>query len=189
MEKGAGYLLFYILDSLLKNCLTKTVRIGQKIDRIEKGIFEGKERKMVRVISLARADIINFRRIINPQKEIFESLLKQGAAFFGKDLLPYFSDLLGSFTRVWDALVTYQEAISALAETNQSLLSTKTNEEIKILTIFSVIVLPLTLIASIWGMNVSLPFQATRFGFIILSLIMVTGLVLMIVYFKKKKWL
>ena len=143
---------------------------------------------MVREISLAKTDIIDFRRIINPQKEIFDSLMKEGVSFFGKSLSPYFSDLLGTFRRVWNALENYYEAISVLGETNQSLLSTKTNEEIKLLTIFSVIVLPLTLIASIWGMNIPLPFQNNPFGFAILISIMGLSLLFMILYFKKKKW-
>ncbi|MDI6883020.1 MAG: magnesium transporter CorA family protein [Patescibacteria group bacterium] len=188
LEKGSGYLLFYILDGLLKNYLTKIVKIGQKIDKIEKEIFQGKEKTMVREISLFRTDTLDFRRIISPQKEIFDSLQKEGVSFFGKELIPYFSDLLGTFGRVLLALQDYQETISVLAGTNQALLDTKTNEEIKILTIFSVVILPLTLIASIWGMNISLPFQRNAFGFLILILIMAGTLALMIFYFRKKKW-
>ena len=95
----------------------------------------------------------------------------------------------GTFGIVWNEIQDHRETIQALAETNESLLSAKINEIIKVLTVFSVIVLPLTLIASIWGMNIeNMPLTSVS-GFWVLIGIMVTILVAMIGYFKKKKWL
>jgi len=191
LSEGTGQVLYYIISAFWKNCFKKLEKINERIDNIQKDIFSGKEKEMVLEISLVKTDIINFWRIIEPQKEVVESLLKEGLEFFGKPLLPYFSDILGTYERVSNALETNKETILALEATNQSLLSTRINEIMKILTIFSVILLPLTLIASIWGMNfpLSLPLTDSPMGFWTISGIMLVISVIMIIYFRKKKWL
>ena len=190
MSQNSGLLLYHILNGLWKNCLTKLVRVDERIDEIETEIFRGQEKEMVLEISLVKTDIINFWRIIEPQKEILDSLSEEGTRFFGKELSHYFSDLLGTFGQAWNALKTYKETILALEDTNQSLLSSKINEIMQILTIFSVIFLPLTLLASIWGMNIpDMPFTFSNTGFWSILAIMAVLLGIMILYFRKKKWL
>ncbi len=190
MSQNAGLLLYHILNGIWKNSLTKLARVDKKIDEIETEIFRGQEREMVLEISLVKTDIINFWRIVEPQKETLESLAEQGPDFFGKELSHYFFDILGTFGQTWNALKTYKETILALEDTNQSLLSSKINEIMKILTVFSVIFLPLTLLASIWGMNIpNMPFIGSPMGFWIIITIMAVLLGLMLFYFNKKKWL
>ncbi|MCP6719138.1 MAG: magnesium transporter CorA family protein [Patescibacteria group bacterium] len=191
MSEGTGQLLYHILSSFWKNCFNKSKRIDKRIDDIQKGIFGGMEREMVLEISLVKIDIINFWRIIEHQKEILESLSKDGLQFFGKSLLPHFSDILGTYEQVVNSLETHKETILALENTNQSLLSTRINEIMRVLTIFSVILLPLTLISSIWGMNFpkSLPLTGSSSGFWVISSLMAVLMMTMIVYFRKKKWL
>jgi len=189
MSGATGLLLFYILSSFWKTCLTKLVQVDKRLDQIERDIFRGKEREMVMEISYVKADIINFWRIIEPQGKILESLATEGEKFFGKEMDPYFADIQGTYGQAWNSLKTYKETILALENTNQSLLSTKTNEIIRILTVFSVIVLPLTLVASLWGMNVPVPFMESVNGFWIIMGAMVALAAFMFAYFKKKKWL
>lgn len=190
MKKSADYLLFRLLERFWKNCLIKLENIDRKIDMIEREIFRGEEKKMVLEISLVKTDIINFWRIIEPQKEILESLSQEGTIFFGEEFSHYFFRILGLYTEGWNSLKTFKETILALEDTNQSLLSTKTNEIIRILTVFSAILLPLTLLASIWGMNIpELPFSSSPAGFWIILVIMSTLMGFLIAYFKRKKWL
>ena len=189
MSWSAGFLLFSILSSIWKSYMVKMDRINSKVEMIENRMFKGEERKMVREISVVKMDIINFWRIIEPQVEILESLSKEGTLFFGEKFAPYFSDILGTAGRAWNSLKTFKETILALEDTNQSLLSTKTNEVIRVLTVFSVILLPLTLIASIWGMNVNLPFSESAVGFGIILLIMLFSMFSLIFYFRKKRWM
>jgi len=189
MSWSAGFLLFSILSSIWKSYMVKMDRINSKVEMIENRMFKGEERKMVREISVVKMDIINFWRIIEPQVEILESLSKEGTMFFGEKFAPYFTDILGTAGRAWNSLKTFKETILALEDTNQSLLSTKTNEVIRVLTVFSVILLPLTLIASIWGMNVNLPFSNSPIGFGIILLIMLFSMFFLIFYFRKKRWI
>jgi magnesium transporter len=189
MDKNTGFLLFHILSGFWNNCLVKLEQIEKRLDFTEKEMFRGKEKEMVGEISFIKTDIINFWRIIEPQGPILNSLLTEGISFFGEELSPYFNDILGTYGRAWNEIKTYKETILALEDTNQSLLSTKTNETIKVLTIFSVIVLPLTLMASIWGMNVPVPWSDSPFGFWFILGIMAVSLVLMFLFFKKRQWI
>jgi magnesium transporter len=190
MSQDPGYLLFYVLNNIWKNSLTKLVRIDEKINEIEKEIFRGQEKEMVLEISLVKTDIINFWRIVDPQKETLESLTEEGPDFFGKELSHYFIDVLGTFGQTWNALKTYKETILALEDTNQSLLSSKINEIMQVLTVFSVIFLPLTLIASVWGMNIpGMPLTFSSLGFWLILVLMTVMSILMLTYFRKKQWL
>ncbi len=190
MGQTAGHLLYYLLDHFWEDCLTKISRINTKITNIEEQIFDGKESAMVKDISLARADILDFSRIITPQQDILQSLNDIGTKFFGKDTGPYFSKIIGNYTRCKNELETQKEAVGALEETNNSLLNKKINEIIKLLTMFSVIVFPLTLLAGIFGMNTEyLPFVGGPNDFWIISGIMLAGIAGMILFFRKQRWL
>lgn len=193
MESGPGMLLYHLVVGLLDSALNKLVLIEEGIDNIEEAIFEeGKEKEMVREISLIKRDILNFRRILAPQIPIMESLHREGTSFFGEFMSPYLDDLLGYYGRVWNAVEDQRETVQALGETNDSLLSMKTNEVIKVLTIFSVIVFPLTLISSIWGMNTEYtPFVdefGSPFDFWLIIGLMAALSAFMLIFFKIKKW-
>jgi len=189
MSESTGHLLFYIVNGILENALVKLEHIENEVNYIESEIFKGEEHRMVLEISVAKRDIIDFRRILAPQASVIESLADDGLKFFGNELKPHFEDLRGTFGIVWNEIQDHRETIQALAETNESLLSTKINEIIKVLTVFSVIFMPLTLIASIWGMNINKMPLTSANGFWVIIGIMVGVLVSMIGYFKKKRWL
>lgn len=190
LDKEPGFILFSILDIFWREALEKLDKLNDNIiEKIEKKIFRGKEKEMVKEISHVKTDIIDFWRIIEPQLEIMKLLEKEAPKFFGEDLSLHFSDILGTYERIWQTAKDYKETIFALEKTNQSLLTTKTNEIIQLLTIFSVILMPLNLLASIWGMNVRLPFGEHQAGFWIVGTLMVSALVSMLLYFRKKKWL
>jgi len=190
MAQTSGHLLYYLLDRFWEDCLTKISRINTKITNIEEQIFENKESEMVKEISLARADVLDFARIITPQQSILQSLSDTAIDFFGKDIGHYFSNIMGNYARCKNELETQKESVSALEETNNSLLNKKINEIIKLLTIFSVIVFPLTLFAGIFGMNTDyLPLVGQPNDFWIISGIMLSGIFIMIFFFRRKGWM
>jgi magnesium transporter len=189
LQENTGILLFYILSEFWKNCQTKLIRIDKRMNQIERNIFKGKEKEMVVEISYVKTDIINFWRIIDPQKEVLDSLIAKTKEFFGHGVGSYLADAKSAYSQTRNTLQTYRETILALEKTNESLLSTKTNEIIKILTIFSVIMLPLGFIANLWGMNVPLPLIENENGFLVIAGIMIIMVAFMFIYFKKKRWL
>ena len=189
LEKGSGFVLFSILDIFWLDTLKKLDNMDDEIEKIERKIFQGKEKEMVKEISHIKTDIIDFWRIIDPQFEIMKLLGKEAPKFFGEEFSLHFSDVLQAYERVWQTLKAHKETILAMEDTNRSLLTIKTNEIIKILTIFSLLLMPPTLLASIWGMNVQLPFGEREAGFWIIAALMISTLITMFYYFRKKRWL
>src|SRR3712207_4382880 len=132
-------------------------KMGNKLERIEEDIFEGRSEEVVRDISNSKQEIINFRKIIRPQRAVLRDLERTKQRYLAEDLEVYFDDIVDASERIWDMLENYKEVVEALEDTNESVLSHRVNEVLRVLTAFSVIILPLTLFASIWGMNVGLP--------------------------------
>lgn len=190
MTRSAGYLLYHILHALWNGCSAKISRIDKKIAAIEESIFKGKEREMLKEISIVKTNIMSFWKIVRPQKGPFTSLRDTSGEFFGSEFTPYFSNLRNHWARVASSLLAHRDTIEALENTNSALLNHKTNEIVKILTIFSVIVLPLVILSQIFGMNTSsLPFQDDPKGFWIITTVMILGMFAFFLYFKRKKWL
>ena len=111
----------------------------------------------MRDISNAKQEIINFRKVIRPQRAAFCDLERNKQRYIADDLDIYFDDIVDASERIWDMLENYKEVVEALESTNESAIAHRSNEIFRVLTAFSVIFLPLTLIASIWGMNVHVP--------------------------------
>ena len=135
-------------------------KIGNKLERIEEAIFEGDEgEEVVRDISNAKQEIINFRKIVRPQRVAFRDLERNKARYIAEDLDIYFDDIIDASERGWDMLENFKEVVEGLEATNESAIAHRTNETFRVLTAISLIFLPLTLIASFFGMNVHLPFE------------------------------
>ncbi len=189
-DQGVGEVLYRLLNKFLKSFFPKLDHIDEKIDEIEEQIFQGKEKEVIKQISTLKHDLINFQRITQPQIVVFEALKETSKEFFGKEFYPYFSELFNCFLNIREVLQNHHQTLIELEQTNSNLLSTKTNEIIKILTIFTVILTPMTLIANIYGMNVShLPFIGRDNDFWIITGLMITSLLLTFAYIKIKKWL
>src|ERR671917_789807 len=170
-SKGAGYLLYKIVDDSFDYCFPMLRKVGNKLDRVEEDIFEGRSDEVVRDISNVKQEIINFRKIVRPQRPAFADLERNKARYIAEDLEIYFEDINDASERVWDMLENYKEVVEALEDTNEAQIAHRTNETFRVLTAISVIVLPLTLVASIWGMNVHVPGESdTTAFFLVLGL-------------------
>jgi len=189
-SKGAGYLLYKIVDDSFDYCFPMLRKIGNKLDRLEEEIFEGgRAQEIVRDISNVKQEIINFRKIIRPQRSVLHDLERTKQRYLAEDLEIYFEDIVDASERIWDMLENYKEVVEGLEETNESVLSHRVNEVLRVLTAFSVIILPLTLVASIWGMNVGVPGEGSRAAFWVIVGMMVGLLVTMAGYFRHRGWL
>src|ERR687885_313000 len=165
LSKGSGYLLYKIVDDAFDYCFPMLRKIGNKLERLEEDIFEGRSEEVVRDISNVKQEIINFRKIIRPQRSVLRDLERTKQRYIAEDLEVYFDDIVDASERIWDMLENYKEVVEALEDTNESVISHRVNDILRVLTAFSVILLPLTLIASIWGMNVKVPGANTVGGF------------------------
>jgi magnesium transporter len=188
-SKGPGYLLYRIVDDCFDYCFPMLRKMGNKLDRLEEDIFEGGAEEVVRDISNAKQEIINFRKIIRPQRSTLRDLERTKQRYLAGDLDIYFDDIVDASERIWDMLENYKEVVEALEETNESVITHRLNNVLRVLTSVSVILLPLTLIASIWGMNVGVPGEGTREAFWVILGLMLVVLCGMVAYFRKRGWL
>lgn len=190
MSRGSYYLLYTLIDGLVDYCFPILDKENQNIESIEERIFEGNAKQIVREISIIRRNLINFRRTIKPQMKVIASLERKDWEFLRGDLDVYWGDVSDHTLQIWERLEDLWDVIEGLSETIESLTSHRINEVMKILTIFSVIMLPLSVISGIYGMNIrQLPMASHPLSFVIIIGIMAAIVVGMLVYFKREGWL
>src|SRR5215217_119160 len=169
-SNGSGYLLYKIVDDSFDYCFPMLRKIGNKLERMEE-------------------EIINFRKIIRPQRAVLRDLERTKQRYLAEDLEVYFDDIVDASERIWDMLENFKEVVEALEDTNESVLSHRVNEVLRVLTAFSVVILPLTLIASVWGMNVGVPGEGDTEAFWLIMAGMFALLGGMVGYFRRRGWL
>jgi magnesium transporter len=189
MSKTPAHLLHTVLSLLLESCFPKLDHVHEKLLEIEEQVFNGNEKEMVFEISVVKRDILNFRRTLKPQRSILESLAQKNTPFISNDLGPYFQDLIGTNIRLWNSLESNKETIESLEETNNSLLSNKLNMTMKVLTIFSAVMMPMTVYSNILAMSADIPFGNSPYGFWIHTGFMMLISLFTILIFKARKWL
>jgi magnesium transporter len=188
-SKGAGYLLYKIVDACVDASFPMLRKMGLKLERLEQAIFEEEaNREIVRDLSNAKQEIINFRKIVRPQRVALKDLERTKRYVTG-ELDIYFDDINDASERVWDMLENFKEVIEGLENTNEAVLSHRLNDSIRVLTAFSVIMLPLTLIASVLGMNVGVPGEGSAHAFWITIAVMLSVLTGMVLWFRRRGWL
>jgi magnesium transporter len=188
-SKGSGRLLYEVLDDLYDYCFPILDKIGHKLDSIEDDIDDRRSEEIVRDISKAKQEIISYRKIVKPQRPALRLLERHIERFLPENLELYFDDLVDASERIWDQLDNFKEVVEALEDTNESVISHRQNDVLRILTVFSVILLPLTLISGIFGMNVLFPGEHTHEAFWVIVGLMIAVIAGMVGFFKYKRWL
>jgi magnesium transporter len=188
-SKGSGYLLYHILDDLFDYCFPILDKIGHKLDSVEDDLFEKRAEEVVRDLSNVKQEIISYRKIIKPERSTLRLLERRVERFLPEDLEIYFDDIVDAAERIWDLLDNYKEVADALEQTNESVISHRQNDVLRILTTFSVVLLPLTLITGFFGMNVRFPGHDTAWAFWVIFTGMVAALVALLSFFRWKRFL
>ena len=188
-SKGSGRLLYEVLDDLFDYCFPILDKIGHKLDSLEDDVFEGRSEEVVRDISNVKQEIISYRKIIKPERATLRVLERHVERFLPEELELYFDDIVDAAERIWDILDNYKEVVEALEDTNESVISHRQNDVLRILTVFSVVLLPLTLITGFFGMNVRFPGFETGWAFWVIFVGMVVSLIGMLAFFRFKRWL
>ena len=188
-SKGPGYLLYHVLDDLFDYCFPILDKIGHKLDRIEDEMFEERAEEIVRDISNVKQEIIAYRKIIKPERATLRVLERYTQRFLPEELDIYFDDIVDSAERIWDLLDNYKEVIEGLESTNESVISHRQNDVLRVLTIISVVMLPLTLIAGVFGMNVEFPGAGGHAAFWVIVGAMIATVAAMVAFFRWRRWL
>jgi magnesium transporter len=189
--RGSGRLLYEVLDDLFDYCFPILDKIAFKLDVIEDEMFEGEgaSREIVRDISNVKQEIISYRKIIKPERSTLRVLERRVEGFLPEELEHYFDDIVDAAERIWDLLDNYMEVVEGLESTNESVISHRQNDVLRLLTVISVTILPLTLLTGIFGMNVAFPGEGTREAFwVVLAGVAVTAIAAL-GFFRWKRWL
>jgi magnesium transporter len=189
--RGSGRLLYEVLDDLYDYCFPILDKIGLKLRQIDEEIDDiaPRAKERVRAIHKVKQEIISYRKIVRPQRPTLRQLERQIERFLPEDLELYFDDIVDASERIWDNLDNYKEVVEALEDTNESLISHQQNDILYVLTIFSVVMLPLTFLTGFFGMNVHFPGFNTSEGFIVSLVLFLVTIVGMLSFFRYKKWL
>jgi len=190
-SRGSGRMLYEILDDLYDYCFPILDKIGFKLGQIDEEIDEvvPRAKERVRDIHKVKQEIISYRKIVRPQRPTLRQLERGVERFLPEELELYFDDIVDASERIWDLLDNYKEVVEALEDTNESLISHQQNDILYVLTIFSVVMLPLTFITGFFGMNVEFPGFDSFGGFLATIVTMVVIVAGMLGFFRYKRWL
>lgn len=182
-------LLYRLLERLMREPIFLLRKVGLDLELINRELFGNKQVKIIERISVTRKNIILINTIFKPQLRLFHKFETGQVSGFADNMEDYWGNILDYYQKMWDMTEDYEDLIEGLSKTFDSMQTNKTNEIVKILTLISSIILPLTFITSLYGMNVMLPLAENTTAFWLLLIGMVSISVLMVVYFKRKRWM
>ncbi|MBQ9547525.1 MAG: magnesium transporter CorA family protein [Bacteroidales bacterium] len=186
---SSDLLLYYILERLMKETYTLIMRVGAEVDLINYDIFNKRARSIIELISITRRNIILLNTTFKPQLRVIHMFESGGIKGFVDpevlDMEDYWGNILDQYQKMFDSIEDYGELIDGLSTTFDSLQTNKTNDIMRVLTYFSTIMLPLTVITGLFGMNVDFPFttNTTAFWIIIGAMILVT--ITLLIFFRR----
>ncbi len=184
------YLLFALLDTVIDHYLYVLSLFGEKIESFEEVLLDKPDKNIIEKINLFKKELNYIRKGIKPAREMILALSKMESDFIDKKNDVHFKELVNNINQASDSLDSYRELLSDQLNIYHMIISSKLNDIMKFLTIFSVIFIPLTFIAGIYGTNFEfLPELQFKYGYFIMLGIMVIISILMLFYFKRKKWL
>jgi magnesium transporter len=186
----AGFLFFYMIRKIYSSLGHELSMIGELLRSIEEKIFTGNERAMVQELSVIHRDVLAFHRALRMHRSVLQSFSLACETFFGNGFRHYAENILGEYLKVEELLQDQKEVLNELRGTNDSLLSTKTNEIMKVLTATNFLLLPAGLIAAIFTIpakHVPVIGMLNDFWIILAITGTIVGTTFMV--FKWKKWL
>ncbi len=163
-SKGAGYLLYKIVDDCVDASFPMLRKIGNKLERLEEDIFEGRSKEIVRDLSNAKQEIINFRKIVRPQRSALADL-ERTKRYIPEDLDIYFDDINDASERIWDMLENFKEVVEGLEARTSRCSPTSSTTSCASSPRSASSMLPLTLVASVFGMNTAVPGEGSIAAF------------------------
>ena len=187
---GADYLTFAIIDILVDNYFLVLEKIGESVEKLEGEVIDNPQPSLSHDIHMLKQELIFLRRSIWPLREVISTLTREEIPLMSDSIIPYIRDLYDHTIQVIDTIETFRDMVSGILDVYLSSVSNRMNEVMKVLTIIATIFIPLTFIAGIYGMNFEfMPELKLRFGYPLILLVMFAILVVMVYFFRRKKWL
>ena len=182
-------LLYLILEKIMNETIYLIRKVGLELELINRELLGKNPHSIIERLSITRKNIILLNTLLKPQLRVFNKFESGAVRGFADNMEDYWGNILDYYQKMWDMTEDYQELIEGLSKTFDSLQAHKINDIMKVLTFFSTILLPLTFITGLYGMNVGLPLQNDPHSFFIVLIAMVIIVVVMLLYFKRKRWI
>ena len=188
-KTGPDFLCYSIIDYIIDNYFTVLEKIGDRIDLLEEEVLGDAEEDTIHKLHALKRDTLAIRKSLWPIRDILGYMLKPDTAIITDSTRLFLRDAYDHTVEAIETVEAYRDFISGLLDINLSRMSNRMNEVMKVLTLISTIFIPLTFIAGVYGMNFKMmPELEWRFGYYTIIAIMFSVAVVMLVYFKKKKW-
>ena len=195
-KMGADYLAYAIIDAIVDNYFIILEKKGEEIEEMEKNLVSDPKPETLQNINHLKIDLLFLRKLIWPLREVISELQRGESSLIKETTGIYFRDVYDHTIQVLDTVETFRDLASGMFDTYLSSVSNKMNEVMKVLTIIATIFIPLTFIAGIYGMNFNpevslfnMPELNWKYGYVMSLGVMVLGALVMVFYFKRKKWL
>ena len=195
-KKGPDYLLYTLIDAIIDHYFIILENIGEKMEDMDEDLISNPTPSTLQQIYNLKRDMIYLRKSVWPLREVINSLLRDESKLMKKDTYIFIRDLYDHTIQVIDTIETFRDMVSGMVDMYMSSVSNKMNEVMKVLTIFAAIFIPLTFIAGIYGMNfdpsaspLNMPELGWYFGYPMIWIVLISVTLVMLMYFKRKKWL
>jgi magnesium transporter len=187
---GADYLFYAMMDAVVDYYFHVLEIIGDKVARIEEEIISNPDQKSLIELYQLKREVISLRKHVWPTRDLVANILRSESDFITDNTHLFFRDLQDHTSRVIDTVETYRDLLSGIMDIYLSTNANKMNEVMKVLTIMSSIFIPVTFIAGIYGMNFEfMPELKSRYGYAAVWAIMLSVMLGLMYYFRRKKWL
>ncbi|MFW9852859.1 MAG: magnesium/cobalt transporter CorA [Candidatus Thorarchaeota archaeon] len=189
-KMGSDYLTHALIDAIVDNYYAILEKIGEKVESIEQDLVSNPTPEILQQIYNLKQEMIYLRKSVWPLREVINSLIREESKLISKETHIYLRDLYDHTIQIIDTIETYRDMISGMLDIYMSSVSNKMNEVMKVLTIIATIFIPLTFIAGVYGMNfLYMPEIAWKYSYLVVWIVMIIIAILMMIYFRKKKWI
>ncbi len=186
---GIDYLAYALLDCVVENYVFIVEKMGEQIEDIEEEVLSSAEPAVMEKINAFKREMNFLRKSVRPAREAIMQMSKLDSELIDDQTIPFLKDLQDLITQAAEAIDTYRDMLSDELNLYNSAIGNRMNDIMKVLTIFAAIFIPLTFIAGIYGTNFEyLPELKFKYSYFIFWGVMLGVAVVMLVYFKKKKW-
>lgn len=188
-KRGTDYLLYRLVDAIVDRYYSVLEKIGDRIESIEENISNSPSVEDFKQIQRVRKEFIYLRRVVYPLREAISKIVRNESGFIQENNEKYFSDVYDHVIHLIDSLDTYKDLTSTMMDLYMNTINYRMNEVMKLLTIITTIFIPLSFIAGVYGMNFkNMPELTWQNGYYGVLAIMGVMSIIMVLYFRYKKW-
>jgi len=187
---GADYLFYALMDAVVDCYFTAIEKIGDKVEGIEEEIMNEPKKESLNQLYRLKREVIFLRKQVWPLRDLIANLIRSETSLITPSTDLFLRDIQDHSTRIIDTVETYRDLLSGIMDIYLSTNANKMNEVMKVLTIMSSIFIPVTFIAGVYGMNFEfMPELKSPFGYAVIWAVMLTVIISLLIYFKRKKWM